>query len=303
MRLIHLSADTRERGNAGGVEKFGWYLQQALGCEVAVNVPPNMNSTQTIVIGDFHHVLRLPSHIVAICFVHGLMKELAIRVGKERDFDGVIRDQHRACRRPNTEVVASSYPVAVQLERHHGIPERDTLVIPHGVDPALFPRRYPAPKPRPTVVLYAGNDYVKNVEKTKAVAALLEREHPGEYVVEYLGAKIGEEPERFARGDVYLHPSHYEGDSYACLEAAMTGLPLIVSQSGRFDLMHGDHKFGRVLTRDASVEEYAAAVRWVAATAHEYNAREWALENANFIKFAAQWRWFIDQTAHRYGIT
>ncbi len=298
-RLIHLSASTRASGNAGGVEKFGWYLERATNCEIVTRVPSDIGRN-AIVIADFHWANHVPHNIHTVCFIHGVMRELAIRVDKVGDFAGVGNMQHQACQRPNTTYVASSPSAAHWAEIHHGL--KNVTWIGHGVDPAMFWPTASPPIEDPIIVLHAASDYVKNSHMVHLVSEELKRLAPGRFRVDYLNARIGEEPAKFARGHLFLHPSHYEGNSYACLEALMAGLPLIVSETGFFEKQELEDGFGEVMPRDASPEEYARRIIYMANNYKFYNPREWALKHANYDNFASEWCMLLSRIAYEQGI-
>lgn len=301
MRLIHLSHSTRASGNPGGVEKFGWYLQRATGCEVVTSLDGGLDPAQTLVVADFHHSMNVPQPIPVICMIHGVMKELAIRVGKVNDFQGVIDSQHQACRRDNTYYVASSPSAKTYAVKHHGLGEDKITVIPHGVDPELFPVRVkPAPL-EPYIVIHAATDYVKNHDLVHQIGEALDKYWPGQYLIEFLGAKIGEEPQKFSRGHVYIHPSHYEGDSYACIEALMSGVPIVVSASGRFE-NSAAFNGGYVLYRMATPDYWAAHIGKVITQYANLTPRAWALEFAGYDRFAAKWCRYIDRVKVERGM-
>jgi glycosyltransferase involved in cell wall biosynthesis len=67
----------------------------------------------------------------------------------------------------------------------------------------------------------------------------------------------------YASGDLFVFPSSYEAFSLASIEAAASGLPVLISDvSGAKELI-GDHKAGQIINRDPSrIAQAVLAYRW-----------------------------------------
>jgi len=101
---------------------------------------------------------------------------------------------------------------------------------------------------------------------------------------------IKEEAELWQRGGIFFMPTHYEGASYALLEAMACGLVPVTYATGQAcDLPCGagevtddyhEHNFIMMLER---VQEYYS----------QYFPREWAWENADFGTFRRGWRKYL----------
>jgi hypothetical protein len=298
----------REDGHPGGVPKWAWHLKRALeeaGHEVAhfcwanfsrrtpeLDAAPEwvkaLALSQAVgeraddyerIVADGFWAAGLPDGARAVVCAHGLW------AGYDDALGGVPREhiemQADAFRR--FPVVAVSAAVRDDLFVHHGV--KAAAVVPNGIDLDAFRPDGHAPG---NLVLYAGRGRAKGEDVVEAAA----RELGGEARVEYLGAAIGCEAPRFAAGDVFLHPSRYEGDAYACLEAAACGLPVVVSAVGRF-LTEADVP-GVVLPPHAPAPEWAAAVRKalraLPSGEPQRRAREWAERRADYRAFADAWR-------------
>jgi glycosyltransferase involved in cell wall biosynthesis len=136
------------------------------------------------------------------------------------------------------------------------------------------------------VVLYAGRGFAKGEDIVRAAARLLP-----EFEVRFLDARIGEEPAKFAAGDLFLFPSRHEGNAYALLEAMACGLPVVASPVGLLEPVP-DERLG-VIVDSEDPAAWADAVRRVWRHRDAYDPRAWVLENATFERFAAGWRCYL----------
>ena len=322
--IAHIAYCRRSDGHPGGVPKFGWYLERALGnvqqlawrdfpeherCEGL----PEHEKAELLgawlwakgplagaehIVADGFWAGGLPDGAPVTVVCHGTWAELDARVGGVDP--RLIAAQERAFKR--FPVVAVSEAAARQLRQDHGV--EAAAVIGNGVDTAMFrPRgqgRVGAPlggcpsqgRPHwaaPTrwpVVLYAGRGFAKGEDIVRAAARLLP-----EFEVRFLDARIGEEPAKFAAGDVFLFPSRHEGNAYALLEAMACGLPVVASPVGLLEPVP-DERLG-VIVDSEDPAAWADAVRRVWRHRDAYDPRAWVLENATFERFAAGWRCYL----------
>lgn len=291
MKIVHISATTRAKGDNGGVPKFGDYLQKAIGCDVVAAGEVDIRKYD-IVIGDGYFVsgADLSSQRV-ISIVHGSWKEFAIRNKKQSDFFGEAERQGNIWKNSRVEKVAVSQSSAKYLEIHHGV--KADKVILNAVDTNLFVPKTDSlgywDKP---LVIYAANDYNKDGQGRLGQIVELCKD---EFNFRYLGAAQGEEHTKFAEGDIYIQASFYEGNSYATLEAMSCGLPVVASRTGLFEDTVFKPMVGLVCDWDATAESFAAALQSVKKFRFDLKPREWVLENANFDKFAAEWQQYINK--------
>jgi glycosyltransferase involved in cell wall biosynthesis len=321
-RVLHVSWLKRSDGETGGVEKFAAYLKGALaerGWEVVViswsDMPgherydrqslgnpdkayilgqwldgPAFGVGYDIAVSDGYWGIGITSRPV-VPVVHGTWAEMFVRMGM-RPTDEVQR-QGEAFNAPNAYPVACSAASARELRRHYG--RTAVATIHHGIDLAAFhPRDEPLPPGPPWIVLEAaGQNAKKGGRVMPAIAALL----GSQYRIEYLNAGVGQEPDAFRRGHVFLHPTRHEGNAYACLEALATDLPIVTTQAGIFEDIpwsgSGQTVLGYTLPVTARPEDLAHAVRQLCRDVETGNMRgvprRWAEANANLTGFADGW--------------
>ena len=320
MKVVHLSWLKRDDGELGGVEKFADYLQRALqesGHECSVipwsdypqhRVASNMsNPDKALVLGSWleselefdlavsdgywgHGITQHP----VVPVVHGTWAQFHLNMGGSPWTNHEVRAQHDAFNAPNAYPVACSPASARELLHHHRREPAATIL--HGVDLQVFRPRLPKnadiiPQniPHP-VILHAAT----NVKKGKEIMPAIARDLGAGFSVQYLNAKIGEEPEAFRRGDIFLHPSQHEGNAYALLEALATGLPIVTTNVGLFESIE-DGLVGRVLPVGSTVSQWADAVRdlWPHVEVLSQAARACAERMADFETFREKWVAFL----------
>ncbi len=311
MRLAIITCCRREDGHPGGVPKWAWYLKRALqdaGWEVAHYAwrdyprwrerddQPEQVKAQVLssyLVGaqhaaplrDYDDIVAdglwgcgLPDDAPVTVVCHGTWAGLAASCGGV-DAD-LIAAQGEAYRR--FPVVAVSDAAAQEVKHYHNADA--AAVIPNGVDLDMFRPAERAPED-PPVVLYAGRGYAKGEDIVRQVGA--QHAAPLQWIVEYLDAALGMEARAYQRGDVLLHPSRHEGDSYAVKEAAACGLPVVASAVGA---LQDDRpaEIGEVV-EGYEAGDYCAALRRVLANREAYQPRRWAERCARFDEFARRW--------------
>lgn len=287
MKIVHISATKRSEGDLGGVPKFAWYLQKAIGCDIVIPGELKNFDNYDVVIGDGYFVGGANyNRQIVISVVHGCWKEFAIRNKKEKDFFGEVERQNSIWKNPKIFKVAVSKASAKYLKLHHGI-EADEIIL-NGIDTEVFrPKNHNNKKP---VVIYASNDYNKDGQgELGKIAELLK----GEFEFRYLGAQLGEEAEKYSQGDIYIQRSFYEGNSYAALEAMACGLPVVASETGLFEDTVFYIPVGKVLPWNDIPENYSNAVRNVWSNYSYYDPRMWMIEHGSFEIFKKKWRDFL----------
>ncbi len=328
---LHVSWRKRADGEPGGVEKFAFYLRGALmdrGWQVVIiswgDFPRHDHyDRQGISNPDKAHVLgtwldspafgfgydvavsdgywgnAISNHRV-VPVVHGTWAEFHARMGLQPT--GEVHRQGEAFTSPNAYPVACSAASARELRRHHG--RAASAVIPHGIDLGAYRSALPALAPGPPwIVLQAAGH---NAKKGGGLMEPIQRLLGADYIIEYLDAKIGEEPERWRRGHVFLHPTRHEGNAYACLEALATDLPIVTTAAGVFedipaDAQTGATEVGFTLPITATPERFAQAIRQVCLRWDSYRGkpRRWAEQNANMTAFTNAWDGFLRQVIDR----
>lgn len=212
MKSIHFSITTRRDGDLGGVPKFAWYLQKAIGCEVEP-----MYNADKFNLNEFDYIIADGSYInhflqykcKKISIIHGSWKEFCIR-NNTNAFIAESAIQGKAWTNPNVITVAVSNSAAKYAIKHHNA--RIDHIINNAIDTDVFkPIAHVNVKP---VVIHCANDYNKTShDKLDAIIEILS----DKFDIRYLNAKAGEEHTKMAQGDIYLSCSNYEGNSYACV--------------------------------------------------------------------------------------
>jgi len=321
-RAIHVSWLKRADGETGGVEKFAAYLKSALaerGWEVLIiswrDMPgyerydhqgvsnpdkayilgawldgPAFGVAYDVAVSDGYWGIGITSRPV-VPVVHGTWAEMFARMGM-RPTDEVQR-QGEAFNAPNAYPVACSAASARELRRHYG--RTAVATICHGIDLATYhPRDEPLPPGPPWLVLEAAG---KNAKKGARLIPSIAQMLGCDYQVVYLNAAVGQEPDAFRAGHVFLHPTRHEGNAYSCLEALATDLPIVTTQAGIFeDIAYspsGQTVVGYTLPITARPEDFAHAVRLVCREVEtgimRGAPRLWAENHANMTAFAHAW--------------
>jgi len=290
VKILHYSYDARENGNRGGVEKFGWYFQQATNCAMYYNKKPlpwSYNPNYLMVV-DGGSASRTSYSQPLISVVHGTWKELHRRCNMT---DGPeVRDQEIAWSNPEFKKVAVSKSVANQLKEHHNV-DADAIIL-HGVDLNKFkPRKHQLP--RKPVVIHAATDFIKH----RGDMLKLDKELGGGYELKFLDAQIGEEPEKFAQGDIFLHWSNYEGNSYAMIEALAAGLPIVGTGVGAFETPEIRESAGFFIQWDlCNCERLKLMLESVCDSYSKYEPRAVAEEFFDYDRFKEEWHSFIRES-------
>ncbi len=330
--IVHVSWLKRDSGSLGGVEKFAAYLRAALqehGWGVAIiaweDFPghayyedrpnpdkadllgrwidgPAFGVAYDVVVSDGYWGIGVSSKPV-VPVVHGTWAEFHARMGLRPTLE--VARQGEAFNAPNAFPVACSPAAAREVKRHHG--RTVAATIPHGIDLGAYcPPLQPLPPGPPWIVLEAAG---RNEKKGARIIPEIRHCLGAEYAVEYLAAGLGQEPDAFRRGHMFLHPTRHEGNAYACLEAAGTGLPIVTTRAGLFEDVawdaDGRTQVGYTLPITATPEHFAQAIRKVTMTLRPhfqglpFRPREWALANCNMTDFGNQWDAFLRQFLRR----
>ncbi len=310
-RIVHISASRRRDGNPGGVEKFGWYLERAVHADLLTDTEyrgeylPN-----TLFVVDGGHGLNIPdrSPILSVC--HGTWVAVWQRwqfqpepvdhpqppyeATQQKMWGAPGREQSPAViRKPNALPVAVSSGSKRELVCYHN--RGDAPVLLHGIDHNLFTPRKASPDAKPTI-LHCASEWRKGHH---IIPQLVER--LPQFNFEFLDAKIGEEPEKFARGDMFIHISCSEGNAYSCLEAMSCNLPMVVTNVGLFEKDVDSSVVGRVVPYFSSVEAICEAIEEVWEQRKQFNPRDWIMRHATFSHFQSRWEQLIEH-AEMFGL-
>ena len=306
--IIHVSISRRRDGNPGGVEKFGWYLERAIGCRLIVDnelqrILPTIPG-DTLFITDGGHGLEIPDSYPILSVCHGSWVGLWARWGFTPEMEGNIGAPYEASQvamwgKPDSPGKSNALPVACssgakrELIQYHLRP--DAPIILHGIDHDIYvPRETSNPRPK---IIHVATEWRKGHHLIPKLQSLLPQ-----FDFEFLGARIGEEPDKFAAGDMFVHFSCSEGNSYACLEAMSCNLPMVVTNVGLFEKDVDSAIVGKVVPFYSTVEQMAEAIVEVWDTRLRFNPRDWILKNATFEKFRGRWETLIS-TAELFNLT
>lgn len=290
MKLLHVGRSTRKAGNKGGVEKLASYMERMLGCELTT-----VSQLSSVTLTNYDAIIaddalagmvanQVGSHgVKVISIIHGAWAEFALRNNKINDFKGPANEQGNTWTRSDIIKVAVSESAAHYARVHHGVTDK-IHVVPNAIDTDLFkPVEHHNKRP---VVIYAANDY--NKDGQGRLGQVAKQTPMCEF--RYLNAKIGEEQAKFAQGDIFIQCSHYEGNSFAALEAMSCGLPVVASCAGVFELTDfGKHMVGEITPWNATADEFARRIAFMLDKLVTYDPRAWILENANLIVFKRKW--------------
>lgn len=313
MKIAHISKYRRfgpQGVHTGGVAKFGWYLQRAIPA-VAIfawedfpdwqeyelkakdwEKAPLLNAWlleeghidgDTIAVVDGFWGLGLEGKVerlVSVC--HGSFAGAMVEHMKNSWDDGFllgqsVRHQEAFWRDSGCEIVAVSRNAARELKLLSGL---DATVIENGIDLEIF---------RPRSMLRSGILEATGGIPAKGAAIVEELKSMG-YLSQPFGITSGdleEEAERWSEANVALFPSHYEGNSYALLEAMACDCGVVGYWTGFVpDILH-PHSAG-FFTDDHSAEAFAHAIDTARICAHE--PRKFV---PSYDDFAKEWRAYL----------
>lgn len=306
--VYHLSAYRRRDGCRGGVEKFGWHLERAIGCQLIVDqelngILPSIPKN-TLFIVDGGHGLEIPDEFPILSVCHGTWVGVWARWGWTTEMQGYKDAPYEASQvamwgTPEKAGKFNVLPVAVsagakrELIQYHARP--DAPILLHGIDHDVFtPKKNNNAKP---VILHVANEWRKGDFKVKEIAERLPQ-----FQFEFLNAAIGEEAAKFQRGDMFIHISCSEGNAYACLEAMSCNLPMVVTNVGLFESDIGSSSICRVVNYVEEIDRICEAIVEVWETRDRYNPREWIEQSATFAHFKERWLDLM-QNAENYGLS
>jgi hypothetical protein len=305
--IVHVSLARRRDGCAGGVEKFAWYLERAIGCRLVVDHElPGLLSTlprNSLLITDGGHGLEIPDSIPILSVCHGTWVGVWARWGWTPEMEGYVNAPYEESQvamwgnhdhpgKPNTLPVACSSGAKRELVQYHARFDSPTLL--HGIDHDVYiPRKTTNTRPK---IIHVANEWRKGHHIIPELQSRLPQ-----FDFEFLNAGIGEEPDRFIRGDMYIHISCSEGNSYACLEAMSCNLPMVVTNVGLFEKDVGGEVVGKVIPFYSTVDQMAEAIIEVWESRGKFNPRDWIIRNATFEKFKERWEKLI-RTAELFGL-
>lgn len=218
-KIIHYSKCKRLDGHPGGVEKFAWYLQKAMGCDIVTpNDSPVLNDPKTLYIVDNHWGLDIDDKCRVICMLHGC--------AGERGFNKEIgQKQYIMARRPNTRFVANSLETSDLCKKYYN--SRIDDIIHLAVDESFY---YPSNRNAgPKIIL---TTTAKKYNKGQHVIEKIKHLYPRHFKVVDMDCAIGNEAGLFKIAYMFVLLSIHEGFAYSVLEAMCANLPVITGPHG-----------------------------------------------------------------------
>lgn len=225
--------------------------------------------------------------------------------------------------RESDSLITCSQSMSDEITELFGPGLAETRVIRNGIDVASWPFAERAPRTGPAQLLYLGRlEYEKGIHDAIAALPRIRRTHPGTTLtVAGEGTQVGWLVEQSRKhkvrravsfvghldhealvrilhaADVAVLPSHYEPFGIVALEAAATGVPLVVSDVGGLGeaVIHG--KTG-ISYPPRDVAALAAAVRTVLDDAHTAQLRAVAARRRLTSEF--EWHCIAVETAQVY---
>jgi len=314
---VHLSLRKRSDGYTGGVEKFASHLALAVP-DLAIyswsDYPENSHmesapdwekaealghwlldeglvGQDTTVIADGYWGLGVVGKVARLIVVcHGTYWGMAIQNEinpwmRTEDIVPHAQMQDEAYRAADL-VVAVAPQSACEL-RLCGIESAKVKIILNGVGTEVFAPALEPPEDK--VVLHVAHDPRKGKAMIPLVADRLARWDGPAVNLEYLGvhtANENDEAARWQEGCAAFFPSHYEGNSYALIEAMACNLPIVAYRTGlAADLP---------LECGIVVDDYheIAFERALDRVLHgrEFMPRAWVLANCTLAHFLREWK-------------
>jgi hypothetical protein len=280
-KIVHYSKCARNADNhPGGVEKFSWYLQKAIGCDVVrPQDTPNLNDPETLYIVDNHWGLDIGEDCRVICVLHGC--------AGERDFNNEIGAlQAKMATRPNTYFVANSLETADLCKKYYN--SHVDEIIHLAVDEDLFYPKARSNHARVILTSTAGKRH-KGSHLIGEIQALLGYEY-SPYVITDMRCDLDRESSWFRHVDMFMLLSTHEGFAYSVLEAMCANLPVITGPHGIAYEWQNEGIIS-VLEEDKlwDTEEVVKEIKRIFDEDKEPKTREWVLNNCTLEMFNKKW--------------
>jgi hypothetical protein len=293
--IIHVSSSLRSQGHTGGVPKFASYLETTIGCKLILtkDIPLYLNKTTIFIVDGADGLYTIPKENIIISIVHGTWKEFAIRTDKLSRFKNEINKQHEMWTNRCNYKVAVSPASAYYLKNHHGV-EADKIIL-NGIDLNEFCTKEINNTNQKPIVIHCANDYNKGKEFIEKL-----QKKCTDFEFEYLNAAVGEESEKFRRGDLFLQLSQYEGNSYALSEGISSGLPVLATKTGVLETSDENEFPGLIIPWQESrnielvINKLHELWELVKNNKLPIQPRQWAEKYADFNKFKKEWIEFIN---------
>ena len=283
-KIIHYSKCSREKDNhPGGVEKFAWYLQKAVGCELVIpRDKPNLNDPDTLYIVDNHWGLKIGDNCRVICVVHGCAGER----GFNREIGKMQKDMMR---RPNTYFVANSLETKELCEKYYNA-EIDELIY-LAVDEDLYRPSARGGKDKIILTSTARKPH-KGSHMISTIKSLL----PTGYKIVDMDCGLDDEPNEFRVADMFMLLSTHEGFAYSVLEAMCANLPVLTGPHGiAYELNHKNVEGFKVLSEDV-LWDARVVVDWLIKLFKvSPKTRQWVLNNCSLRLFNESWQKLIKE--------
>jgi hypothetical protein len=282
-KVVHYSKCKRANGHPGGVEKFAWYLQKAIECDVVVPEDnPVLNDPEILYIVDNHWGLKIGKNCRVICMNHGC--------AGERGFNTSIGSlQKQMAKRSNTYFVANSLETKQLCEKYYG--SRIDELIYLAVDADLY---YP-PKNRIGDKKIILTSTAGKAHKGSGIIQLVNSLLPKNYVVKDMNCKLNEECDVFKTADMFMLLSEHEGFAYSVLEAMCANLPVLTGPHGIAYELSDTKINGLKVLSDNSLRNVSSIVNSIMGLMYveSVETRQWVLDNCSLDLFNKKWKELI----------
>ena len=287
MKIVHYSKCTREKDkHPGGVEKFSWYLQKAIGCElVTPKDKPNLADPNTLYIVDAHWGLKIDPKCKVICMMHGC--------AGERDFNKEIGiQQKKMMQRKNTYFVANSIETFTLCKKYYGRECDEIIHLAVDEDKYYDPIEKFGFTPK-TVLTTTAKKGNKGYHILGKLNDYLKKD---EIKIHDMNCKLDEEYFEFRDADMFILLSKHEGFAYSILEAMSANLPVLASPHGiGFDMKD----LGVIDIIEESnmwnIPIIAEKIKEILSRDEPVNTRQYVKDNYSLESFNTKWKNLIDR--------
>jgi len=281
--IVHYSKCSREKDkHPGGVEKFAWYLQKAIGCDIVTPEDrPDLNNKETLYIVDNHWGLDIGKDCKVICVLHGCAIERGFNIP-------IGNKQKKIVSRSNTYFVANSLETANLCKQYYNSHVDEIIYL--AVDENIFWPRIKN-KEHNIILTSTANKHHKGYNTIKQLQSL----YKNKYKLIDMNCPLNEEASLFKQADLFLLLSIHEGFAYSVLEAMCANLPII---TGKHGIAYEIRNKNIITIEDAKLNNTTFINKLILDSLNnkdEVTTRDWVLNNCTFKIFSDKWNNLIEK--------